>query len=70
MKALTIIKAGSTFPTTKQRLGDFEDWVIRASDLSPKTISVINLMEGEALPPVERLSAGGISGRRADRLPG
>jgi len=62
MKALTIIKAGSTFPTTKQRLGDFEDWVIRASDLKPKTISVINLMEGEALPPVERLSGVIITG--------
>jgi len=32
MKPLLIIKAGPTFPTAKQKFGDFEDWVIDACD--------------------------------------
>ena len=30
MKTVIIIKAGSTFPTARQRFGDFEDWIIRS----------------------------------------
>lgn len=65
MKALTIIKAGSTFPATQQRLGDFEDWVIRASGLPENKVSVVNVADGEALPPVETISAVIITGSHA-----
>jgi GMP synthase (glutamine-hydrolysing) len=65
MKALTIIKAGSTFPATQQRLGDFEDWVIRASGLPEETVSVVNVADGDALPPVEKLSGVIITGSHA-----
>jgi GMP synthase (glutamine-hydrolysing) len=65
MKALTIIKAGSTFPVTRQRLGDFEDWVIRASGLPHETVSVVNVADGMALPPVEKISGVIITGSHA-----
>lgn len=65
MKALTIIKAGSTFPATRNRLGDFEDWIIRASGLAERTVSVVHIMDGEALPPVEKLSGVIITGSHA-----
>ena len=65
MKVLTIIKAGSTFPAIRYRLGDFEDWIIRASGLSDETVSVVDVMKGEALPPVEKLSGVIITGSHA-----
>lgn len=65
MKALTIIKAGSTFPATQQRFGDFEDWVIRASGLPDATVSVVNVADGDELPPVEKLSGVIITGSHA-----
>ena len=65
MKALTIIKAGSTFPTISRSLGDFEDWVIRACGLSDQAVSVINVVDGEALPSVEKLSGVIITGSHA-----
>ena len=65
MKALTIIKAGSTFPATRQRLGDFENWVIRASGLPDEKVSVVNVADGVALPPVEKLSGVIITGSHA-----
>jgi len=62
MKTVIIIKAGSTFPTTRQRFGDFEDWIIRSIGGSEILISVINVLEGETLPPIETLSGIIITG--------
>ncbi|MEI7995718.1 MAG: glutamine amidotransferase [Methylococcaceae bacterium] len=62
MKTVIIIKAGSTFPITRQRFGDFEDWIIRSIGGSEILISVINVLEGETLPPVETLSGVIITG--------
>jgi GMP synthase (glutamine-hydrolysing) len=56
---------GSTFPTASRSLGDFEDWVIRACGLSDQEVSVINVMKGEALPSVEKLSGVIITGSHA-----
>ena len=56
MKSVIIIKAGSTFPTTRQCLGDFEDWIIRSIEGSDVLISVVNVLEGETLPSVDKLS--------------
>ena len=62
MKTLIIIKAGSTFPTTRQCLGDFEDWIICSIGGSDILISVVNVLEGETLPPVDTLSGVIITG--------
>jgi GMP synthase (glutamine-hydrolysing) len=65
MKKLIIIKAGSTFPALRQRLGDFEDWIIHKIGSSNVAITVVNVMEGEALPPVDMLSGVIITGSPA-----
>jgi GMP synthase (glutamine-hydrolysing) len=65
MKSLLIIKAGSTFPVIRQRLGDFEDWVISACGLSTDVFRVIDLQEGESLPLVDCLSGVIITGSHA-----
>jgi len=65
MKKLIIIKAGSTFPATRQRLGDFEDWIIRAIGSSDVAIMVVDVLEGEVLPPVDMLSGVIITGSSA-----
>ena len=62
MKTVIIIKAGSTFPTTRQCLGDFEDWIIRSIEGFDVLISVVNVLEGETLPPVDTLSGIIITG--------
>jgi GMP synthase (glutamine-hydrolysing) len=62
MKTVIIIKAGSTFPTARQRFGDFEDWIIRSIGVSDILISVVNVLEGETLPPVDALSSVIITG--------
>ena len=62
MKTLIIVKAGSTFPITRHRLGDFEDWIIRSIGESEILISVVNVLEGEILPPVDTLSGVIITG--------
>ena len=62
MKTVIIIKAGSTFPTARQRFGDFEDWIIRSIGRSEILISVVDVLEGETLPPVDTLSGVIITG--------
>ena len=62
MKSVIIVKAGSTFSTTRQCLGDFEDWIIRSIEWSDVLISVVNVLEGETLPPVDTLSGVIITG--------
>jgi GMP synthase (glutamine-hydrolysing) len=65
MKSLIIIKAGSTLPTLRQRLGDFEDWIIRALGSSNAAIRVVNVMADEALPSVDTISGVIITGSAA-----
>lgn len=65
MQPFIIIKAGSTFPTIQQRLGDFEDWIIHEMGSSNAAITVVNAMEGDALPSVDRLSGVIITGSPA-----
>jgi GMP synthase (glutamine-hydrolysing) len=65
MKLLIIIKTGSTFPTIRQRAGDFEDWIIHEIGSPNTEIRVVNAMEAEALPPVDTLSGVIITGSPA-----
>jgi len=65
MKALIIIKTGSTFPTIRQHSGDFEDWIIHACGLTNTPVSVIKVSDGEALPPVASLAGVIITGSPA-----
>lgn len=65
MKPFIIIKAGSTFPAIRQRLGDFEDWIIHEIGSTDVAITVVNAMEGEALPSVDAISGVIITGSPA-----
>ncbi len=65
MNKIIIIKAGSTFATIRQSLGDFEDWISRAIASPSAKISVVNVLEGDALPSVEMLSGVIITGSHA-----
>ena len=65
MKAFVIIKTGSTFSAVRQRFGDFEEWMIKGCCLTNAEVPIIDVMEGEDLPPVEDLSGAIITGSPA-----
>lgn len=72
MKSLYIIKAGSTFATEVERLGDFEEWVRRGLGDLPCPVAVVNAEAGEALPAPERCAGAVVTGSHAmvtDNLP-
>ncbi len=72
MKSLYIIKAGSTFATEAQRLGDFEDWVRHGLGDVPCPVAVVNAEGGEALPAPELCAGAVVTGSHAmvtDNLP-
>jgi len=58
MQKLCIIKAGSTFSSTLERLGDFEEWIINALGAIPLSVEVIDAREGGALPSPD--ACGGV----------
>ena len=62
MKPLVIIKAGSTFPTTKRHYGDFEDWVIDGCATTDNNFSVIDAVESQELPEPDGISGVIITG--------
>jgi GMP synthase (glutamine-hydrolysing) len=65
MKAIVIIKTGSTFSFVQQQFGDFEDWMIDGCGLSVADVPVIDVMAGETLPQVESLAGAIITGSTA-----
>jgi GMP synthase (glutamine-hydrolysing) len=62
MKPLLIIKAGSTFPTTKRQFGDFEDWVIDGCATTDPIFSVIDVILSQELPEPDGISGVIITG--------
>ncbi len=52
MKKLALIKAGTTFSTTAQQYGDFEDWTRHGLGLEEADICVVDVVQGDPLPPV------------------
>jgi GMP synthase (glutamine-hydrolysing) len=72
MRSLYIIKAGSTFATEAQRLGDFEEWVRRGLGDVPCPVVVVNAEGGEPLPAPELCAGALVTGSHAmvtDNLP-
>ena len=72
MKNLYIIKAGSTFATEAQRLGDFEDWVRRGLGEASCPVVVVDAEGGAPLPAPERCAGAVVTGSHAmvtDNLP-
>ncbi|MDD2791370.1 MAG: glutamine amidotransferase [Sulfurimonas sp.] len=50
MKYLYIIKVGETFPGTKEKLNDFESWILRFLHNKNRKIKVINILKDEKFP--------------------
>ena len=72
MKSLYIFKVGSTFPTTRTTLGDFDSWTVTALGPLAIPIKTLALHEGAALPDVADCAGVIITGSHAmvtDKLP-
>lgn len=65
MKKLYIIKAGSTFSSTPQDLGDFDDWVTNALGALAVTIELVDMAQYHTLPSPEECSAVIVTGSHA-----
>jgi len=50
MGYLYILKVGNTFETTKEKYGDFEDWIGRFYKTSHIKIKTIDILKGERFP--------------------
>ncbi|HWR01809.1 MAG TPA: glutamine amidotransferase [Chlorobaculum sp.] len=72
MKTLFIIKAGSTFDSLLEPLGDFEEWIERGLGMPETSICVIDAVQGEQLPGADLCSGVVVTGSHAmvtDDLP-
>jgi GMP synthase (glutamine-hydrolysing) len=65
MKSLYIIKAGSTFASRVERLGDFEDWIISGLDHLPCPIRVVDAVRGGQLPQHDECAGAVVTGSHA-----
>lgn len=50
MKYVYILKAGETFPSTKEKMGDFHQWIIKTIGREITPIKTIHIRENEKLP--------------------
>jgi GMP synthase (glutamine-hydrolysing) len=50
MQRLYIIKAGTTFPDTRVKLGDFDDWTLAALGETVTLTRILDMERGAALP--------------------
>jgi GMP synthase (glutamine-hydrolysing) len=62
LKFIYIIKTGQTFENTKQKLGDFEDWVFNSMGETKLEIKIIDILNGDDLPELENLAGAVITG--------
>ena len=65
MKQLYIIKAGTTFSSTLESLGDFDDWIITALGRTELPVIVIDVVQGNPLPSPEECSGVIVTGSHA-----
>ena len=65
MKQLYIIKAGTTFSSTLESLGDFEDWIITALGRTEFPVIVIDVVQGNPLPSPEECGGVIVTGSHA-----
>ncbi len=72
MKNLCIIKAGTTYRSTLQAFGDFEDWIGAVAGESGMPLRVVDAAGGESLPPPSLCCGVIVTGSHAmvtDNLP-
>jgi GMP synthase (glutamine-hydrolysing) len=59
-----IIKTGRTYPALAAQLGDFEDWITRELG-EPGDWRVVDVQQGETLPPVSECAGAVLTGSPA-----
>lgn len=72
MKILYIFKVGTTFPATRARLGDFDQWTLHVLQSLDVRVHVVRVNEDEPLPLLEDCAGVIITGSHAmvtDKLP-
>ncbi|MCX6179674.1 MAG: glutamine amidotransferase [Chlorobiales bacterium] len=72
MKKLYIIKVGTTFSSTLEALGDFDDWIITALARPKLPLTVVDVVSGSPLPASEECYGVIVTGSHAmvtDNLP-
>lgn len=65
MKKIAIIKCGDTREAIKKELGDFEDWIMQATNLPTNLFSVYNLPKGDVLRHPDEFIGGIVTGSDA-----
>lgn len=65
LKNVYIFKVGETFENTKNKLGDFDDWVLNCVATKDLTIKTIDILKGEPLPPFSSTMGVIITGSHA-----
>lgn len=65
MKALYILKVGTTFPALAEQFGDFDDWTEAGLGAIPVPIAVWDVERGEALPNPEQCAGVVFTGSHA-----
>ena len=65
MKKLYIIKIGTTFPVTRAKFGDFDQWTANALGSIDIGIGVVDAEHGAALPDLDACAGVAITGSHA-----
>ncbi|NHQ60741.1 glutamine amidotransferase [Chlorobium sp. BLA1] len=65
MQKLYIIKTGTTFASTLETLGDFEEWINNALGMIPVPVEVVDAAGGSALPLPDTCSGVIVTGSHA-----
>ena len=72
MRNILVIKCGETFPEIKEKYGNFEDWIIKQSNLPERVFKIYDLPEGDQLRHPSEYIAAIITGSHTNvnqRLP-
>ncbi|MBN1140265.1 MAG: glutamine amidotransferase [Deltaproteobacteria bacterium] len=64
-KSWLIVKMGSTFPALKERLGDFEDWILAGMGVPRQQAEVVHPPAGDPLPDPEGFAGIVMTGSHA-----
>jgi len=62
MKKVYLVKTGTTFPTTAEKYGDFDDWVIRTLGEPARAIEVVDVTDTAALSQLQDLPLDALAG--------
>ena len=62
MSRLFVIKAGTTFPNTARKYGDFEDWTCEGLGVDPNQVCLVDAQHDDCLPSAQECSGVVVSG--------